>query len=105
MAAAIFRCQLQVGPVLDELLSSRAAAEANNLPQDKRLLFRMDGIRVRGAAPCCAVLWSCCSMDSAWDTQRRHARPAASVSVAARWTKSCHAASSTLLHRCCHQSA
>ena len=41
----------QVGPALDELLSSRAAAEAANLAADKRLLFRMDGIRVRCAAP------------------------------------------------------
>jgi RNA polymerase II C-terminal domain phosphatase-like 3/4 len=36
----------EVGPALDDLLSSRAAAEAGNLATDKRLLFRMDAIRM-----------------------------------------------------------
>lgn len=36
----------EVGPVLGELLESRAAAEAANLAPDRRLLFRMDAIKV-----------------------------------------------------------
>lgn len=55
----------QVGSALDELLSSRAAAEAANLPADKRTLFRMDGIRVRCTALCCAALHyavTCCAV-------------------------------------------
>lgn len=49
-ATARSRTTGQVGPALDDLLSSRAAAEAANLAADKRLLFRMDAIRVRCTA-------------------------------------------------------
>jgi hypothetical protein len=48
----------EVGPALHEQLEARAASEAATLPEDKRLLFRMDAIKVSlagkaGRAPAC----------------------------------------------------
>ena len=48
----------EVGPALHEQLETRAASEAATLPEDKRLLFRMDAIKVSlagkaGRAPAC----------------------------------------------------
>ena len=40
----------EVGPALHEQLEVRAASEAATLPEDKRLLFRMDAIKVRPAS-------------------------------------------------------